>query len=295
MTTGAIQRGQRVLLVVYAPPSPAISESDDKAETAAKIVPGLGLVVKGAQDDHALKVSQQLQQYLPPWNAAALFRSSFTVQFDQLGQPGRIVSPTDTTIPAAAWHRLNSAADVNDWQQKYYLQVPGQEHSISRNYSAFLDLDDAVVLEVNLLPSLATDDEVTYAPTLSAVTKLYRANTMHELWRHENTVTEPAAAHTLYDFEVKPADLIAAWNRLMPMLGSKIADDLRKNFLLAGVPLSPKASTVFTSYSPSSPSYLPSGAGWAPAPAGAPSYVPSPAAPSVAVSSAPFVPRVSTP
>jgi len=299
MTTGAIQKGQRVLLVVYAPPSPAILESDSKAETAAKIVPGLGLVVKDAQDSHALKEAQDLQRYLPGWNAAAIFRSSFTLQLDQLGQPGKIISPTDTTIPAAAWYRLNGASDVNDWQAKYYTQVPGQSE-ITRNYSAFLELDDAVVLEINLLPSLATDDEVTYTPSLSAVTKLYRANTMRQLWRHETTVSD-TGGRTLYDFKVKPGDLIYAWNHLMPQLGSQIADDLRKNLVAAGVPLSPKPSFAPASYTPGAAGYLPAGAGWAPAPfspPGAPSAQAAPSSPSPAVvsaSSGPFVPHASTP
>ncbi len=290
MTTGAIQKGQRVLLVVYAPPSPAIVESDSKAETAAKIVPGLGLVVKDAQDSHALAQSKDLQRYLPSWNPAALFRSSFTLQFDQLGQPGRAIGPSDTSIPVAAWYRLNSASDVNDWQIRYYLPSPDQ--AVSRNYSAFLDLDDAVVLEVNLLPTLATDDELTYTPTLSAVTKLYRANTMRQLWRHENTVSEAGAAHALYDFKVKPGDLIFAWNRLMPMLGAQITEDLRKNFVAAGVPLAPKPTLMTASYSPGSASFLPSGAGWAPAPASSPATTPAPPA---AASGAPFVPHASTP
>ena len=95
-------------------------------------------------------------------------------------------------------------------------------------------------------------------------------------------------------------EMIAAWNRLMPMLGSQISEDLRKNFLLAGVPLSPKPSMLPASYSPASASFLPTGAGWGPAPASASASAP-PAAPIAAApppppaSTTPFVPRPSTP
>ena len=289
MSAGAIQKGQRVLLLAFAPPSPVMTEIDSKAETAAKIMPGLGLVVKDAQDQRDLKASLDIQQYLPPWKPASLFLSSFTIQVSLLGQPGKLIHASDTNLPAATWSKLNRAADVNDWMSRYYVQLP--EHMVGRNYSAFLELDDAVVLEINLAYGLETEGDGVYAPTLSAVTKLLRANTMRQLWRHENQISEKGAARILYDFKVKPGDLIYAWNRLMPMLGALIVDDLRKGLQTAGVPISPAGPSFGLSFSTASASFLPSGGGWAPA-AATPA---APAAPEALPPLPPFTPKPSTP
>jgi hypothetical protein len=298
MVKQAIDKGQRVILVAYAPPSPHISEDDSKAEVAAKIVPGLGLVVKEAQDQRDLKVSLDLQQYLPRWDPAELFLSSFTVQLTALGQPGKLVRAADVSLPPGTWHKFNKAHDVNDWRTRYFEQRPG-ERTIGRNYSAFLALDDAVVLEINLVHGLQTDGDGLYAPSLSAVTKLLRANTMHQLWRHENAISEKGDTHTLYELKVKPEDLIYAWKRLMPMLGAQIVDDLRKALQSAGVPLTP--TTPFGSGFALTPgALLPAGPGWGPAAPGAAAPAtpqPAPAAPPAEALPpvTPFAPRASTP
>lgn len=296
MAGQAISKDQRVLLVAYHPPSPFIVEDDSKAETAAKIVPGLGLVVKDAQDERDRKASLDIQQYLPRWNPSELFLSTFTLQLARLGLPGKVVTWADTTVPPAARARLEKANDVNDWRDKFYEQVPGQIPA--RNYAPFLELDDAVVLEINLAPTLETDGEGNFTPALRSMTKLVRANTMRQLWRHENKLNEPGAARTLYDFKVKPDDLIYAWKRLMPMLGLKIVDDLREALQAANVPLRPPEPSYAA---PGTASYLPSGAGWAPAAAsGAPEGAATPAparepGPEELPPVAPFEPRVSTP
>lgn len=261
MQRNAIGKDQRLLLLVFPAPGPLLSEDDSKAETAAKIVPGLGLVVKDMQDGRDLKASQDLQRYLPRWDAAGEFRSSFAKQLDALGQPAKIVGPQDAGIPADQVLRLNRAADVNDWQIRYYLPQP--DHVVGRNYSTFLNLDDAVVLEVNLAYALDSDGEGNYTPAARAVTKLMRASTMHQLWRHEDRVDEKGATKTLYEFKVAPDQLIGAWKRLMPMLGAKVAESLRQNFTAAGVPLSPRLNVT-----PDVPvaADIPNGGGWAPAP-----------------------------
>jgi hypothetical protein len=288
MARQALTRDQRLLLLVYSAPGPVLSEEDSKAETAAKIVPGLGLVVKDSQDQRDLKASKDLQQYLPPFDASQEFDGSFRKQLLALGTPSRVISEQDTGLPADTFRRLNAASDELDWQLKYYVQQPGAV-GVSRNYSRFLGLDDVVVLEVNLVYGLDSEDEQVYAPTLKAVTKLVRANTMHQLWRHENIVSEPNAKKTLYEFKTSPNDLLFAWKRLMPALGLQIADDLRKNLGAAGVSLDPRAGLE----GPGAPGLVPlSGAGWAPAPiASEPPAVVTP----VSASGAAFTPRPSTP
>lgn len=299
MAKGALTRDQRLLLLVYSAPGPVLSEQDSKAETAAKIVPGLGLVVKDTQDQRDLKASKELEQYLPPFDPTGEFDGSLRKQVASLGAPSPLIAAADTSLPPDTWKKLNAASDELDWQIRYYVQQPSAV-GVSRNYSRFLGLDDVVVLEVNLIYGLDSEDEQVYAPSLKAVTKLIRANTMHQLWRHENIVTEPNAKKTLYEFKTSPNDLVYAWKRLMPALGLQIAEDLRKNLGSAGVNLDPRAGLQ----GPGAPGLVPlSGAGWAPEPIPATASAPPAAAPGdapavvtpVSASGAAFAPRPSTP
>lgn len=263
MTTGAIQKDQRLLLLVFPAPGPIVSEDDSKGETAAKIMPGLALLVTEAQDQRDLKTAQDLQQYLPAWDPAAAFLPAFKSQVSALGQPGKLIAAEETELPADTWVRLNQSSDSLDWQHRYFSLPLG--HAVARNYSSFLALDDALVLEVNLAYGLNSDGEGLYTPTAKAVTKLLRASTMRQFWRHEDSVSDKAAARALYDFKVKPEDLIFAWKRLLPLLGAQVAENLGKNLVLAKVPVA-NAPASGVSLSTSVPSGLPSGPGWGPAP-----------------------------
>ena len=295
MAARPITKDQRVLLVVYSNPTPIISEEDSKGEVAAKIVPGLGLIVKDSQDQRDLKASIDLQRYLPGFDAASLFDPDFRKQIAALGQPGKLIAPADTGLPADTWRRLNAATDELDWQIRYYLPQPAGGGAVSRNYANFLALDDAVVLEVNLAYGLNSDGDQNYWPALKAVTKLIRANTMHTLWRHENMLEEKGVNKTLYEFKTAPDTLAFAWKRLMPGLGAQIADDLRKNLSGAGVPLNPYAAP----YNGGGVAGLPAGPGWAPAPTptmpNPSALIGGPPAPAPAAPGAPFVPKPSTP
>lgn len=242
MAPGAIQRGQRLILVVFAPPGPVISEVDSKGETAAKIVPGLGLVVKEAQDQRDLKASQDLQQYLPAWQAAQSFYPIFLEKMAQLGQPGTLVEPKDAGLPPDAWPKFNRAKDTLDWQIRYFVRQP--DGVVARNYSNYLQLDDALVLEVNLGHGLENDGEQNFTPNLKAVTKLLRVSNMRELWRHEDVVDDKAATKTLYEFKVQPGDLVYAWQRLLPQLASLVVESLGKNLQTAGVALTPTQPVI---------------------------------------------------
>ena len=90
---GAIADGQRTLLLVYASPGPIFVEDDSKVETAAKIVPGLGLVVKSVQDDSQTRKSKELAQYLPPsFDPAAEFLPLLSKELkNNSGHPGRFI------------------------------------------------------------------------------------------------------------------------------------------------------------------------------------------------------------
>ena len=244
MTQGAIQKDQRLIVVVYSPPGPLIVELDNKGETAAKIIPGLGLVVKDAQDQRALKLSQDLQQYLPRWQAAPSFYPLFLEKVKAMGQPGAVVEPQDAGLPPDAWPKFNRAKDVLDWQLRYFIRQP--DGVVSRNYSGYLQLDDALVLEVNVAPGLESDGEDNFSPNLKAVTRLLRVSSMRELWRHEDVVEDKAIVKTLYDYKVSPGDLVYAWQRMLPQLASMVVDNLAKNLQAAGVPLGPAQAPLLT-------------------------------------------------
>ncbi|MDE2039631.1 MAG: hypothetical protein KGO96_05890 [Elusimicrobia bacterium] len=230
MAGHAIQRGQRVLLLVYAAPGPLVREQDNKAESAAKIVPGLGLLVEQSQEERDLKASQALGRYLPSWDPAAELDAVLRPRLAALGLPGPLLASADTKVAPSRWARLNAASDVMDWRRRYVAQSPGTP-SVGRDYSKLLTLDGDLVLEVDLsygLDDLAGDG-LAYAPGLDAVVKLVRADTAHRLWFHEESLSDKAGARSLYDFERQPADLLASWKRLLPELSAQLADSLRQS------------------------------------------------------------------
>src|SRR5579884_2174114 len=70
----AVQKGQRTILLVYPAPAPYVGEDQTKGETAAELIPGLGLVVSDAQNQRDLEASKDLQPYVPrSFDAAAAF------------------------------------------------------------------------------------------------------------------------------------------------------------------------------------------------------------------------------
>jgi hypothetical protein len=89
---------------------------------------------------------------------------------------------------------------------------------VPRNYSTFLQLDDALLFEANLLYGVALDDQQNAPPRLSVMSRLYRVNTMRLLWRHENSVEDKGSQTLLYDFKRDGAKLVDAYRRLLPQL-----------------------------------------------------------------------------
>jgi hypothetical protein len=250
------------------------------------------MIVKDVQDQHNTKSSQELQQYMPGWNAGADLDGIIRAQLTSIGPPSPVIAPADSGVGPAVWAEMNRAADVLDWQMRYFIKQPDLA-APSRNYSKFLSLDDCVVLEINFaytLESTEVEGQPLYAPGARAVTKLLRANTMHQLWRHENDVVAAnTAARTLYDFKSRPNELLAAWKALLPRLSTAVMEDLRKNLSQAGVALDPYASQrSAAALGGSAGGYAPvlTGPGWAPT---------AVAASSTTASATAFKPRPSTP
>ncbi|MBI4377124.1 MAG: hypothetical protein HY549_11830 [Elusimicrobia bacterium] len=253
MSKGAVQSGQRLIVLVYPSPGPLLSEQDSKVESAAKVVPGIGLVVQSAQNERDLEASKDLQRYLPAWKPAELFFPLIMRELQGIGQPGKLTTAEEAEIAPDMLAKFNQASDLLDWCSRYYWNTPGAS-GLSRNYSKLLSLDDALILEVNLAYGASTDGEGNAVPTLSAVTRLLKANTMRLLWRHEDMVEDRAGMRTLYDFKVDGRDLVTKYERLMPQLGSKIALNFRQALEQSGVAIAnnpPSPPMAAAAYDPS--------------------------------------------
>lgn len=238
ISKGAVQPGQRTLLLVFASPAPLVAETDSKAETAAKIVPGLGLIVQDAQNQSRLKSSQDLGQYLPGWDPEGKFRAFLLKELELSGFPGKFVTREETDISTEDLARLGRAADVVEWQDRFFLPLP--DGHIARNYSRFMSLDDALVFEVNLLYGTIGDEEGNALPTLAAATRLVKANNMRLLWYKQESLEDRSEPWILYDYKLRPQALIARWEKLMPSLAQALVKSLRENLQKSGSFVTPE-------------------------------------------------------
>ena len=238
MPKGVVQKDQRTLLLVYAAPGPAVTEEDSNVDTAAKILPGLGQLVQGSQDEKDLASAKNLQQFLPAFKPEEQFYPALHKELSGIGYAGRLVSPAEAELPAQTIQEYNRASDELDWRLRYYF--PNADLPIPRDYSKILALDDALILEVNLMYGVARVPQSTeglVTPSLGALLKFYRANTMRLYWRHEETLSDTGGAKSLYEFESQPQSLLDSWNKLMPQLAGKLASAFKT--ALAPAPVAP--------------------------------------------------------
>lgn len=238
MTANAIQKGQRVAAVVYPSPGPAMTEKSTNMEQVAKVVPGLSLFMSATQNERDLEVSRRLQARLPPdWKPAQVFYPVLMRELAASGNPGRFVSPAEAGLTDDVVASFNRAGDVTKWMVLYTVASP--DNPAPRDYSKLPGLKDSVVLEVNLAYGAPADGADHWIPNLDAVTKLYRASDLALLWRHEDVVEDSAGMKTAAEFEKNPADLIAKWQALMPVLARDIATNFTQNLQSAGVYAAP--------------------------------------------------------
>lgn len=247
MPRGGILKDQRTVVLVFAGPGPVMSQEDNKAETAAKITPGLAYIVQSSQDERDLASSRDLAQYLPPFEAAKEFAAELDKVLASVGHPGKFLSPAEAGIAKEQLDAFNKSSDLLDWRLRYYIQNP--DHPVPRNYSTLLELDDALIFEADLAYGVAQDDQQNATPTLTAVVKLYKAGTMRLLWRHEAALEDKPGQRLLYDFKRDGGDLIKKYRRMMPALAQKLGDDYKKELQGAGLylPARPAAVAVSTS------------------------------------------------
>ena len=224
-----IRPGQRTVLLVYPSPGPWVSQSDTKADSAAKFVPGIGLMWQGAQDERALKDSNDLKRYLPGWHVGEEFFPHLASQLKKTGYPGKWLDDKEAGLSPEVVARFNRAKDVLKWRSRFFVPEPRSLLHL-RNYSNIIQLDDALVLEVNIQYGV-TGLGAQVHPVLESVTRLFRAGTMRLLWEHKAKSEDAALTKHIYDFKVDPEVLKKALRGLMPDLATQIAAGLRKDIV----------------------------------------------------------------
>jgi hypothetical protein len=288
---GALKTGQRVVVAVYPSPGPwIIGATDSKAEAAGKITP-LGFLIQTAEDSRTLAVSKNLQQYLPRPRLADAVQETLLKALRTARSTDTVQTTTEAGIPIAQLREWNKSTDQLDWRQRYYF--PDPDAPAPRDYARILTLDDALILDVNVSFGTDANDSGNVMPQMSAATRVYRGDTSHLLWTHEDVVTDQTSSSTLTDYQVSPWTLTDSLTKLAPTLGTNIA-----TAFLAALTVAPSTSAVHLL--PPRPSSSSGGGlvsmsafqnlGSTAAPAGiapaAPAVAPSPAA-GVAVSSSP--------
>ncbi len=274
LTPQSVGKDQRTIVMVYAAPAPwVITDSESKAESAAKMLPGLSFAVQSFQDDRYKEASEKLRPYVPPWRARELLEAELLKSLPRVRYPGSFVPVAEASVDTGTLRLWDRAADTLDWQNRYLYPDPLAPHP--RDYSRHLPWDDALVLEVNLLTQLTADDDGNMIPTLISASRLVRCQTLRVLWRHEDKADDPAAARSLYEFMTLPQQLLDRWRALVPALAEKVASSLNAS-LHQGAPL-PAAGKGAPSPE-GAPPQLPQGTAVPPAAAPAPGLSVSPAA-----------------
>jgi len=221
----SIAKGQRTILLVYPAPAPwVITDSESKAEAAAKMLPVFSYAVSSFQDDRYKAASDTLNRYIPRWPSRNLLEAALIKELAKTDFPGHVIPVAEADPDTATLRGWNRAADVLDWQNRYLTPDPTLPHP--RDYSRVLAWDDALALEVDLLPLLAADDDGNMVPTLTATSRIFRCQTMHLLWQHEDKVEDKSNARSLYEFETLSQQLLDRWQGLVPTLAAKISGSL---------------------------------------------------------------------
>jgi hypothetical protein len=284
---GALKPGQRVVVAVYPSPGPwIIGAADTKAEAAAKISP-LGYFVQTAENQHTLSVSKNLQQYLPRPRLGLAVQDSLVAALRAARSTETVQTAMEAGIATTQLADWNKSKDQLDWRQRYY--TPDPDEPAPRDYAKVLTLDDALILDVNVSFGTDASDDGRLLPTITAASRVYRGDTAHLLWSHEDIVTDQASSATMTDIQLQPWTLTDDLTKLAPALGTAVADAFLK-----AVTVVPSTTSTHVEHKMAP---TPSGGGLVPmslfenlstaAPAGIPP--PSPAPPTAAPAAPPSV------
>ncbi len=219
---GAVQPGQRLIVIVQQSPGPwIVADPDSKAETALKLMP-LGNFLQGMQEERINELSKEIQPYLPrPRYGEAIERALIAAL--KSSHDGPVQTSAEAGIDARQRRDWNAASDQLDWRRKYFAPPYG---SAPRDYSKNLSLDDAVIVDVNVSFGLEPDEEDRTLPALAAATRLYRADTSRLLASREDLLTDKTSSTTLSEFRVTPGELTDRLYAMATPLGTQIAGNL---------------------------------------------------------------------
>ncbi|MDX6770644.1 MAG: hypothetical protein SF051_14005, partial [Elusimicrobiota bacterium] len=239
---GAVPPGGRLVVAVYQAPGPwIVADPDSKAESAAKLLP-IGMLMQTMQDDRVLELSKELQPYLPRPRYERAFEAAYLAELRAL-HDGKAESWTEAALPPEARREFNRADDQLDWRRRYLLP----RGAAPRDYSRFLTLDDAVVVDVNLQYGTdVTPEEGRLMPTLTAATRVYRPGTSKLLWSRVDVASDQGSTRTLSEFRAEPKDLTDRLEALVPQLAKLAAGELAK-----GLRLNPPAPAADAAPAPS--------------------------------------------
>ena len=239
---GALGTTQRLIVAVYPSPGPwIIGSADTKAETAAKISP-LGFLVQSAENEHTNSVSKNLQQYLPRPRLGEMTQNALLETLVAARSSTTVQTALQAGVFPAQMAEWNKAKDQLDWRLHYYMPDPDQP--APRDYAKILTLDDALILDVNVSYGTDASDDGALHPTMSAASRVYRGDTSHLIWQHEDVVADQVSSATLTDFQVQPWMLTDALQRIAPALGKTVALSFLKAFAVAPPPAAAPATAA---------------------------------------------------
>jgi hypothetical protein len=239
---GALKPGQRLVVNVYVSPGPWIVDAaDSKAEAAAKISP-VGFLMQTVQDEHTLSVSKDLQQYLPRPHYGDQIQDALLKQLRAAVSTATVQTGLQAGIVPAQLSEWNKAKDQLDWRSHYYFSDP--DAPVPRDYARILTLDDALILDVNVSFGITANDDGRIMPEMSAMSRVFRGDTSHLLWEHEDEVTDQTSSATLTDFKLAPSDLTDRLQGLSPQIAKASAGSFLKAFGLLAAPALPTSSAT---------------------------------------------------
>ena len=228
---GALKTGQRLVVIVYPSPGPwIIGSADTKAEAAAKISP-LGFFVQSAENQHTNSVSKNLQQYLPRPRLGQAVQNSILTSLRAARSTSTVQTGLEAGIVPEQLAEWNKSKDQLDWRQRYYAPDPDQ--GAPRDYARILTLDDALILDVNVSFGTDANEDGHLLPTMSAASRVYRGDTSHLLWEHEDIVADQTSSNTMTDYQMQPWTLTDSLQKLAPTLGTTVAASFLKAFTIA--------------------------------------------------------------
>jgi hypothetical protein len=228
---GALKPSQRLVVAVYPSPGPWIlGSADTKAEAAAKLSP-LGFFVQTVENEHTNSVSKNLQQYLPRPRLGLAVQESLLKTLRAVRPSGSVQTAFEAGIVPAQLAEWNKSKDQLDWRQRYY--APDPEQPAPRDYAKILTLDDALILDVNVSFGTDATDDNKLLPVMAAASRVYRGDTMHLLWEHEDIVSDQTSSATMTDIQVQPSLLTDSLSKIAPALGAAVAGSFLKAFALA--------------------------------------------------------------